>query len=79
MKYSSKISEVVKEEFPNENPISYMIKSGSGGNILNITQMACSVGQQDLEGKRIDIGFNDRTMSFFKRGDLSPQCKRIHQ
>jgi len=71
----SKISEVVKEEFPNENPISYMIKSGSGGNILNITQMACSVGQQDLEGKRIDIGFNDRTMSFFKRGDLSPRAR----
>jgi DNA-directed RNA polymerase subunit A' len=71
----SKISEVVKEEFPNENPISYMIKSGSGGNILNITQMACSVGQQDLEGKRIDIGFNDRTMSFFKRGDLSPKAR----
>ncbi len=71
----SKISEVVKEEFPEENPISYMIKSGSGGNILNITQMACSVGQQDLEGKRIDIGYNDRTMSFFKRGDLSPKAR----
>jgi len=37
--------------------------------------MACSVGQQDLEGKRIDIGFNDRTMSFFKRGDLSPRAR----
>ncbi len=71
----SKISEVVKEEFPEENPISYMIKSGSGGNILNITQMACSVGQQDLEGKRIDIGFNDRTLPFFRRGDLSPKAR----
>ena len=37
--------------------------------------MACCVGQQDLEGKRIDIGFNDRTLSFFKRGDLSPKAK----
>ncbi len=71
----SKISEVVKEEFPEDNPVSYMIKSGSGGNILNITQMACSVGQQDLEGKRIDIGFNDRTLSFFKKGDLSPKAR----
>ncbi|MDD5699896.1 MAG: DNA-directed RNA polymerase subunit A' [Candidatus Nanoarchaeia archaeon] len=71
----SKISEVVKEEFPAENPVSYMIKSGSGGNILNITQMACSVGQQDLEGKRIDIGYNDRTLSFFRRGDLGPKAR----
>ena len=71
----SKISEVVKEEFPEDNPVSYMIKSGSVGNILNITQMACSVGQQDLEGKRIDIGYNERTLSSFKRGDLSPKSK----
>jgi DNA-directed RNA polymerase subunit A' len=71
----SKISEVVKEEFPEENPVSYMIKSGSVGNILNITQMACSVGQQDLEGKRIDIGFNERTLSTFRKGDLSPKAK----
>ncbi len=71
----SKISEIVKEEFPEENPVSYMIKSGSGGNILNITQMACSVGQQDLEGKRIDIGFNGRTLPFFRKGDLSPSAR----
>src|SRR5208283_4805584 len=53
----------------------HMIKAGSGGNILNITQMACSVGQQDLEGKRIEIGYNDRTLPFFKRGDLSPRSR----
>ncbi|HTZ41643.1 MAG TPA: DNA-directed RNA polymerase subunit A' [Candidatus Omnitrophota bacterium] len=71
----SKISEVVREEFPADNPVSYMIKSGSVGNIINITQMACSVGQQDLEGKRIDIGFNGRTLPFFKKGDLSPKAR----
>ena len=71
----AKISDVVKKEFPEENPISNMIKSGSGGNILNITQMSCAVGQQDLEGKRIEIGFNDRTLPFFKRGDLSPRAR----
>ena len=71
----TKIGEVVKQEFPEENPVTHMIRSGGGGNMLNITQMACCVGQQDLEGKRIDIGFNDRTLSFFKRGDLSPKSK----
>ena len=71
----TKIGETVKAEFPEENPVTHMIRSGGGGNMLNITQMACCVGQQDLEGKRIDIGFNDRTLSFFKRGDLSPKAK----
>ncbi|HKZ33858.1 MAG TPA: DNA-directed RNA polymerase subunit A' [Candidatus Nanoarchaeia archaeon] len=71
----TRIGEIVKAEFPEDNPVTHMIRSGGGGNILNITQMACCVGQQDLEGKRIDIGFNDRTLSFFKRGDLSPKAK----
>jgi len=71
----TKIGEIVKKEFPEESPVSYMIRSGGGGNILNITQMACSVGQQALWGKRIDIGYNDRTLSFFKKGDLSPISK----
>jgi len=71
----TKIGEIVKQEFPEENPVTHMIRSGGGGNIVNITQMACCVGQQDLEGKRIDIGFKDRTLSFFKRGDLRPKAK----
>jgi len=68
----TKIGNIVKKEFPDDNPVSYMIKSGGGGNMLNITQMACCVGQQVLGNKRIDIGFTDRTLSFFKKGDLSP-------
>jgi len=71
----TKIGEIVKKEFPEENPVTHMIRSGGGGNILNITQMACCVGQQDLEGKRIDIGYTDRTISFFRPGDLSPKAK----
>jgi len=71
----TKIGEIVKEEFPKDSPVTHMIKSGGGGNALNITQMACCVGQQDLEGKRIDIGYNDRTLSFFKKGDLYPKAK----
>ena len=71
----TKIGDIVKQEFPADNPITHMIKSGGGGNMLNITQMACCVGQQDLEGKRVDIGFNDRTLSFFKKNDLNPKAK----
>ncbi len=71
----TKIGEMVKKEFPEDNPVNHMILSGGGGNILNITQIACCVGQQALWGKRIDIGYNERTMSFFKRGDISPKAR----
>jgi len=71
----TKIGEITRKEFPEDNPVTHMIRSGGGGNILNITQIACCVGQQDLEGKRIDIGYNNRTLSFFREGDLSPKAK----
>jgi DNA-directed RNA polymerase subunit A' len=71
----TKIGQIVKQEFPKENPVNSMILSGSGGNVLNITQMACSVGQQALWGKRIGIGYTNRTLSFFKENDLSPKAK----
>jgi DNA-directed RNA polymerase subunit A' len=71
----TKIGEIVKKEFPKENPVNHMIMSGGGGNILNITQMACCVGQQALWGKRIELGYNRRTLSFFKQGDLSPAAR----
>ena len=71
----TKIGSIVKKNFPEEKPINNMIKSGGGGNILNITQMACCVGQQALWGKRVDVGYTQRTLSFFKKGDLSPKSR----
>ncbi len=71
----TKIGEIVKKEFPKENPVNHMIMSGGGGNILNITQMASCVGQQALWGRRIDLGYNGRTLSFFNKGDLSPHAR----
>ena len=55
------------------NPTSHtliMAHSGARGNILNLAQMAGSVGQQALRGKRIEKGFKNRTLSHFKTNDL---------
>ena len=71
----TKIGEIVKERFPESNPVNSMIKSGGGGNILYITQIACCVGQQAFEGGRVDIGYTGRTLPFFKQGDLSPRSR----
>ncbi|HZX44410.1 MAG TPA: DNA-directed RNA polymerase subunit A', partial [Candidatus Nanoarchaeia archaeon] len=49
-----------------------MADSGARGNLLNLAQMAACVGQQAMRGKRIEKGYKGRTLSSFKKGDLSP-------
>jgi DNA-directed RNA polymerase subunit A' len=71
----TKVGRVVGKELLKTNPVSIMMNSGAGGNVLNVSQMACVVGQQSLWAKRIGIGFSNRTLSFFKEGDLSPKAK----
>ncbi len=46
-----------------------MVKCGSKGSDLNIAQMIALLGQQSIEGKRINYGFQDRTLPHFKRYD----------
>ena len=65
------IGDAVKVGFSQDSLASKMIGSGAGGSLLNITQIACSVGQQVLNGRRIDFGYTGRTLSCFKKGDLS--------
>ena len=71
----TKIGKVVKENFPEEKSVNSMISSGSGGNMLNITQISCSVGQRSLWDERISLGYSNRTLSFFKEFDLSPKAR----
>ncbi len=52
-----------------------MARSGARGKLLNLAQMAACVGQQALRGKRIDKGFSRRTLSAFKKDDLSPAAR----
>ena len=52
-----------------------MARSGARGNLLNLAQMAACVGQQALRGKRIEKGYDGRTLSSFKKNDLSPAAR----
>ncbi len=71
----TQIGAIVKEHFPVDAVMNKMIAPGAGGSMLNITQIACCVGQQALGNKRISFGYTDRTLSFFKKGDLSPRSR----
>ncbi|MGK0209445.1 MAG: DNA-directed RNA polymerase subunit A' [Patescibacteria group bacterium] len=68
-------ADLVKQSSDKDNNVSKMIAAKARGSMLNITQIACSVGQQVLNGRRIDFGYTKRTLPFFKRGDLSPQAR----
>ncbi len=67
-------SVVAKYADQNSNTM-IMAKSGARGNLLNLAQMAACVGQQAMRGKRIDKGYEGRTLSCFSRGDLSPVAR----
>ena len=51
-----------------------MAESGARGNLLNLAQMAACVGQQAMRGKRIEKGFEQRTLSNFKKNDFGPEA-----
>ncbi len=66
--------ETVAEEADKTSHTMIMADSGARGNLLNLAQMAACAGQQAMRGKRIEKGFSDRTLSCFKKGDLSPEA-----
>jgi DNA-directed RNA polymerase beta' subunit len=52
-----------------------MVKSGSKGSDLNISQMIACLGQQLIDGKRIPYGFENRTLPHFTKYDDSPGAR----
>jgi DNA-directed RNA polymerase subunit A' len=58
-----------------ENSAVLMAKSGARGSMLNLTQMAGSVGQQAVRGERINRGYQNRTLPHFKKYDLGAKAK----
>ncbi len=66
---------IVAEYSNRKAHIMIMTESGARGNIINLAQMAAVVGQQALRGKRIERGYTKRTLSCFKKGDLSPEAR----
>jgi DNA-directed RNA polymerase II subunit RPB1 len=50
-----------------------MVKSGSKGSVLNVSQMVACLGQQNVDGKRIGYGFDDRTLPHYVKFDDGPE------
>ena len=66
--------EIADRHFGDDNPAVVMARSGARGSMLNLTQMAGSVGQQAVRGERINRGYEDRTLSHYRPHDLSAEA-----
>ena len=72
-KVRDKISNHVAQTIDKSNHTIIMAESGAKGSLLNLAMMAACVGQQAIGGRRIREGYNKRTLSMFKKNELSPE------
>jgi DNA-directed RNA polymerase III subunit RPC1 len=63
------------EELSHHNPAVIMAKCGSKGSMINVSQMTAGVGQQMISSKRVENGFQDRTLPHFPKGSKDPTAK----
>ena len=66
---SAKISSRVTESLPRENRLVQMVDSGAKGSDLNIAQMMSLLGQQIIDGKRVQYTLQDRSLPHFTKFD----------
>ena len=52
-----------------------IVNSGSKGSLINISQMISCLGQQNVDGKRIPYGFDNRTLPHYNKFDDSPNAR----
>ena len=76
---AAKISDEVIKSLPKDNAIVQMVDSGSKGNPQNITQMVALLGQQLIEGKRVQYTLQDRTLPHFARYDDGVEARGFVQ
>jgi len=58
-----------------DNNINITVSGGSKGSINNISQIMACVGQQNVGGKRVALGYKGRVLPHFEENDISPSAK----
>ncbi len=74
-KASSEAGKIGLESLSKDNRFVVMVNAGSKGSDLNISQMISCLGQQNVDGKRIPYGFDQRTLPHFAKYDDSPGAR----
>jgi|UniRef100_A0A6C0JAR5 DNA-directed RNA polymerase II subunit RPB1 len=66
---SSQAGKVGRKSLASDNRFVTMVNAGSKGSELNISFMISCLGQQNVNGKRIPYGFENRTLPHFTKYD----------
>ncbi|MEM2542538.1 MAG: hypothetical protein QXR35_03645, partial [Candidatus Korarchaeum sp.] len=78
-----KVSNVISKYIDPKANVSVMAKTGARGSMANLAQIVGQVGQQKVKTRigfvltsgRPRKGYRDRVLSYFQRGDLSPEAR----
>ena len=74
-KASFEAGKLGRQNLDSTNRFVIMVNAGSKGSDLNISQMISCLGQQNVDGKRIPYGFEDRTLPHYTKYDDSPNAR----
>ena len=74
-KAQEEAGKIGRKSLSKDNRFVTMVNAGSKGNNINIAQMISCLGQQNVDGKRIPYGFDNRTLPHFTKYDDSPESR----
>ena len=74
-KAQEQAGKIGRKSLARDNRFVIMVNAGSKGSALNIAQMVSCLGQQNVDGKRIPYGFEDRTLPHYPKFDNSPEAR----
>ena len=72
---SLEAGKIGRSNLDKNNRFVIMVNAGSKGSDINIAQMISCLGQQNVDGKRIPYGFDDRTLPHYNKYDDSPSAR----
>lgn len=71
----SQSGKIARNSLEKDNRFVIMVSAGSKGSNINISQMISCLGQQNVDGKRIPYGFQDRTLPHYNKFDDTPEAR----
>jgi len=74
-KASSESGKIAIDSLNPNNRFVNIVKAGSKGSVLNISQMISCLGQQNVDNKRIPYSFPNRTLPHFKQFNDTPVAR----
>ncbi|MGC8571706.1 MAG: DNA-directed RNA polymerase subunit A' [Candidatus Micrarchaeia archaeon] len=69
------LEEPIKKYYSMENEAYLIPTVHARGSISNLVQIVMALGQQSVRGERPSRGYNNRVLTYIKKGDKSPQAR----